>query len=340
MGSSADTVLRLLARRWIFLVVAAVIGGGIGVGISATRPTQFASSAFLLGHATGANPADSSLVASSAKVYAKAATDPGVIGAKFRDDKVPIDPNRADQYVTAIASPDTPLLEIKATTNNAAESVLLANSVATAVATYSHSLSAGTGYEMQTFRTATPPTGAVGPGAFLFGLAGALLAMLGVVIAVVVIGEVREQPGAATAVPVPVAPITLASQPVAPPSPPLAPPPVTMPPSWPNPVASIPRISPRTDTTRGPDGEEIAPRAPWQIERGPDPAPGEARRAAASGPTREGAPPRETGLPRQGVAKREVAPKPQSGANGGGNRKVERAPKLEPAPEPRPSAEG
>jgi capsular polysaccharide biosynthesis protein len=196
MGSNADTVLRLLARRWIFLVLAAVIGGAIGFGISATRPTRYASSAFLLGHATGQHPADSSLVASSAKVYARVATDPGVIASELHNEQVTVDPTRVAQYVTAIASPDTPLLEIKATTATAGQSVELANAVAKAIATYSHSLSPGTGYEMQTFRSATPPTGAVGAGPVLFTLAGAMLGLLGAIIAIVVLGEIREQPSA------------------------------------------------------------------------------------------------------------------------------------------------
>jgi capsular polysaccharide biosynthesis protein len=329
MGSSADTVLRVLARRWIFLIIAAVVGGLIGIGISATRPTQFASSAFLLGHATGAHPADSSLVASSAKVYAKAATDPGVIGAEFRDNKVPVDPNRVDQYVSAIASPDTPLLEIKATTDNAAQSVLLANSVANAVAAYSHSLSSGTGYEMQAFRTATAPSGAVGPGAFLFGLAGALLALLGVVIVVVVLGEVREEAAVPTQAPAPApAAVPLAAvAPVA--APPVAASPVAVPPPpvWPTPVASIPRLSPRTDPRLAdPDdrsAEAAAPHPPWQFERAPDNGDDEARRApGASIPKRESAAPRE------------AMPKVER------SRKVERGAKRESAPEPRPSAEG
>lgn len=197
-GSSADTLLRLLVRRWVFLLIAAAIGGAIAIGISASRPTKYASSAFLLGHATGAHPADSSLVASSAKVYARTATDPGVIASELRNDRVAIDPTRVAQYVTAIASPDTPLLEIKATTDTAAQCVQLANAIATAIATYSQSLSPGTGYEMQAFRSATPPTGAVGPGATLFALAGVLLGLLGATVAIVVIGEVREQPGSAS----------------------------------------------------------------------------------------------------------------------------------------------
>jgi capsular polysaccharide biosynthesis protein len=332
MESSADTVLRLLVRRWIFLVIAAVIGGAIGIGISATQPTKYASSAFLLGHATGQNPADSSLVASSAKVYARAATDPGVIASELRNERVTLDPARVAQYVTAIASPDTPLLEIKATTDTASQCVQLANAVAKAIATYSRSLSPGTGYEMQAFRSATPPTGAVGPGAALFALAGVLLGLLGAVIAIVVIGEIREQPSAAHASqpPVGASPPAAAPPPAAPAAtPPLfvAPPPAAAPaqPHWPPPVASIP--PPATD-----DRPPATPsaHAPWQFERASEKVDNETRRVApAPRPKRESAAKRETAAKRDGVAKRANTAK-RAGSS----------PKLDGAAEPRPPAEG
>ena len=329
METSADTVLRLLVRRWIFLVIAAVIGGAIGIGISATRPTKYASSAFLLGHATGDHPADSSLVASSAKVYARAATDPGVIASELRNEQVTLDPTRVAQYVTAIASPDTPLLEIKATTDTASQCVQLANAVAKAIATYSRSLSPGTGYEMQAFRSATPPTGAVGPGAVLFALAGVLLGLLGAVIAIVVIGEIREQPSAGNASqrPVGTSPPAAAPPPAAPAAaPPLfvAPPPAAAPaqPHWPPPVASIP--PPPTD-----DRPPASAHAPWQFERASEKADSDTRRVApAPRPKRESASKRETASKRDGVAKRANAAKRAA------------SPKLDGAAEPRPTADG
>lgn len=189
MPTSADATIRLLLRRWLLLLLVAVAGAGIGAGVSTTRPTEYAASAYLLGHATGVHPADASLVSSSAKVYARAATAPEVIANALRDVQLSVSATRAAASVSAIASPDTPLLEIRATTQSARDSVALANAVATAVEGYSVSLSAGTGYEMQHFRSATLPRSPVGPGIVIFAFGGASLALLLAVVAIVVLTD-------------------------------------------------------------------------------------------------------------------------------------------------------
>ena len=213
------------------------------------------------------------------------------------------------------------MLEIKATTDTASQCVQLANAVAKAIATYSSSLSPGTGYEMQAFRSATPPTGAVGPGAVLFALAGVLLGLLGAVIAIVVIGEIREQPSAGHASPPPVGASPAAAAPPPAATPPLfvAPPPAAAPPQphWPPPVASIP--PPSTDD-RPP---ATAAHAPWQFERASEKVDNETRRVAPAP-----RPKRESASKRDGVAKRANTAK-RAGS-----------PKLDGATEPRPAADG
>jgi capsular polysaccharide biosynthesis protein len=189
MPTTADATIRLLMRRWLLLLVVAIVGAGIGIAVSTTRPTKYAASAYLLGHATGAHPADASLVSSSAKVYARAATAPEVIASALRDGNLSLSPTSAAASVNAVASPDTPLLEIRATTDRASVSVALANAVATAVEDYSVSLSAGTGYEMQDFRSATLPHSPVGPGTVLFGFGGGLLALLLAVVLIIVVTD-------------------------------------------------------------------------------------------------------------------------------------------------------
>jgi capsular polysaccharide biosynthesis protein len=192
MSTSARTTLGTLLRKWFLLIAVAAIGATAGYFVSATRPTKYAASAYLLGHATGEHAADSSLVSSSAKVYARAASDPDIVATALRNGQLAMSPESAAGSLNAIASPDTPLLEIRATTGHAGDSVTLANAVASAVESYSVSLAQGTGYEMQHFRSATRPSSPVGPGAVVFAFGGGLLGLLLVVVIIVVLGETRD----------------------------------------------------------------------------------------------------------------------------------------------------
>ena len=194
MAGTSHDLLRVLARRWYVLLIAAVIGGLVGLGLATTRSTRYRATARLLGHAVKGQQIDASLVNGSARVFQYVATDPDVVGPALRGAGLNTDLLKLSSVITATPSSDTPLLAIAATDANPDTAARLANTIAGAVSAYSRSLAARNGYQLDLLSAASKPTSPLGPGTMLFILAGVSLALLLAVFVLVISQTPEDEP--------------------------------------------------------------------------------------------------------------------------------------------------
>jgi capsular polysaccharide biosynthesis protein len=155
MGETAQ-VLQLLLRRWPILLVGVALGVGGAILASDLIPPSYSSSSYVL--VVPVRDADGSNAINYAQAYARIATNQAVVQKALIDDGSAVEPGRIRQLVSASASPDAPLIEITARDRQPERAARLANIVATGLSSYSTARAQDTGYRVQQFARALPPT--------------------------------------------------------------------------------------------------------------------------------------------------------------------------------------
>jgi capsular polysaccharide biosynthesis protein len=177
-GTVGETsqVLRLLLRRWPILLVGIALGVGGAILASNLMPPSYSSSSYVLVVPVG--DADGSNTINYAQAYARIATNQAVVQKALIDNGIAVEPGRIRQLVSASASPDAPLIEITARDRRPERAARLANIVATGLSSYSAARAQDTGYRVQQFARALPPTQTSSPNRVLNTIVGVSIGLL------------------------------------------------------------------------------------------------------------------------------------------------------------------
>ncbi len=191
---------RVIRHRWKLVAVATLIGVGAGFATATVREPTYRATAYLIGVRSSLSPIDSSLLIGESKAFARVVDDPSVVGAALDRAGGHIAPNQLRTRVVPSTDANDPVLKITVSAHHATEAAVLANAVATSVSAYSKALTAKTGYQLNAFEQALPPTSPNGPGrAVLAALWGATGALVGLAIVFVVFGADEDDARAAPA---------------------------------------------------------------------------------------------------------------------------------------------
>ena len=175
MGDTSD-ILRLLLRRWPILLVGVALGIASGILASNLLPPSYSSTSYLL--VVPVQNAEGGNAINYAQAYSRVATDQAVVEKALIDNGIPVEPSKIRQVVSVSTSPDAPLIEITARDPQPERAARLANVVAQGLSTYSKARADATGYRVEQFTPAVPPTRTSSPNRFLYNAIGISIGLL------------------------------------------------------------------------------------------------------------------------------------------------------------------
>ena len=177
--TDGPTLLRLLVRRLPILLLGVMLGGAAGLAVSLLQtPTYRAHTFIVVVPSTGESAGQEALAINYAQAYGRIATNPAVLGRALARSNVLLSPEAVRRRVSVDASPDAPILDIGTSAATAEEAAELANTVATGLRVYANARSRQTGYQVERFTPAVPPTMPSSPNRLINCALGAALGLL------------------------------------------------------------------------------------------------------------------------------------------------------------------
>lgn len=172
----SEVLVALLQGFWLALL-GLVLGAGTGLLVSELTPPSYqAKTNLMVTPISGGTSADARL-SNYTRAYSELVTVPEVVGEAVR--KNGADPQQIRRYINVEVSPaDSPLFEVTASSNEPERAAELANSVGSAVASFTEGLSKNSGYRAEVVANATPPRDPAWPNTALNAAAGATTGLL------------------------------------------------------------------------------------------------------------------------------------------------------------------
>lgn len=167
-----------MARRWLFVLVSAVLGLAVAALYLSLQPATYTATAHNLVTSDGGRDGGTVEAVPFAQALGRVAASPAVVAEPLRGAGLAVPTEDLRERVRISVSPDAPLIEIVANADDAPTAARLANTVSTALASYADARRQETGVRAQQFTVATPPAEPSGPRGALTLALGLLLGLL------------------------------------------------------------------------------------------------------------------------------------------------------------------
>lgn len=174
--SGGPGIRGIVSRKWLALLLSGLLGlAGGGVYRFVALDEYTATAYNLVIPEDGTRTADA---VAFAQALGRVTDSPVIIAEPLRAAGLTQSIDEVRQRVRVSVSPDAPLIEISATSEQPGEAGLLANTVSRALAAYAEDRREQTGVRAEQFAPATPPQAPSGPGFFLILAIGLVLGLL------------------------------------------------------------------------------------------------------------------------------------------------------------------
>jgi capsular polysaccharide biosynthesis protein len=173
-GYNQRSSARLSTSVVVVLVLLGGLLGGLGGALyGSTRPISYAAHSYVLVAPTGTASGSSNVTGPElALAFARVGADPSVVGAAFAAQALPSSPEDIARSVSAIASPDAPVIDVTGTAPSAKQSALFADTAANGLIAHVQRLAATPGFKLVLLTPATVPDRPSGSPVLVYSLLG------------------------------------------------------------------------------------------------------------------------------------------------------------------------